>query len=189
MATPVIKALASTRPFTMQQVRKTICYSDQSQSRTKLLYRLQAPHSSCVFSLKSKKRVTRPPKKLDVRLYDDSDFDELRVVLQNAATHVFGKKKRMLDDWFHKTIRWRNSKAALRQKSGQAYFEKAYQRAQEIYGSNIELKKQIGTFRRRMPESYYATLNAVYGPRSRSYHPVISKDGELLTPPDKIKDT
>ena len=40
-----------------------------------------------------------------------------------------------------------------------------------------------------MTESYYATLNAVYGPRSRSYHPVISKDGELLTPTDKIKDT
>ena len=37
-----------------------------------------------------------------------------------------------------------------------------------------------------MTESYYATLNAVYGPRSRRYHPVISKDGELLTPTDKI---
>ena len=40
-----------------------------------------------------------------------------------------------------------------------------------------------------MTESYYATLNAVYGPRSRSYHPVISKDDELLTPTNKIKDT
>ena len=37
MATPTLKALASTRPCTIQQVRKTICYSDQSQSRTKLL--------------------------------------------------------------------------------------------------------------------------------------------------------
>ena len=34
----------------------------------------------------------------------------------------------------------------------------------------------------------YATLNNVYGPRSRSTHPVKSKDGELLTAPDKIKD-
>ena len=45
MATPAFKALASTRPCTMQQVSKTICYSDQSQSRTKLVYRLHAPHS------------------------------------------------------------------------------------------------------------------------------------------------
>ena len=95
-ATPTFKALASTRPCTNQQVRKIICYSDQSQSRSKLLYRLQAPHSWCVFSIKSKRRVTRPPKKLDIRLDDDSDFDELRVVLQNAATHVFGKKKRLV---------------------------------------------------------------------------------------------
>ena len=73
--------------------------------------------SKCLFSIKSKKRGTRPPKKLDIRLDDDkkvlleqfldeklstcdTDFDELRLVLQNAATHVFGKKKRVQNDWF-----------------------------------------------------------------------------------------
>ena len=35
---------------------------------------------------------------------------------------------------------------------------------------------------------FYATLNAVYGPRSRTSRPVNSKDGELLTAPDTIKD-
>ena len=35
---------------------------------------------------------------------------------------------------------------------------------------------------------FYATLNAVYGPRSRTSHPVKSKDGELLTAPDMIKE-
>ena len=35
---------------------------------------------------------------------------------------------------------------------------------------------------------FYATLNAVYSPRSRTSHPVKSKDGELLTAPDMIKD-
>ena len=35
---------------------------------------------------------------------------------------------------------------------------------------------------------FYATLNTVYGPRSRTSHPVKSKDGELLTAPDMIKD-
>ena len=35
---------------------------------------------------------------------------------------------------------------------------------------------------------FYANLNAVYGPRSRTSHPVKSKDGVLLTAPDMIKD-
>ena len=33
---------------------------------------------------------------------------------------------------------------------------------------------------------FYATLNAVYGPRSRTSHLVKSKDGELLTATDMI---
>ena len=93
-ATPTFKALASTRQCTNQQVRKIICYSDQSQSRRKLLYRLQAPHSQCVFSIKSKKRVTRPPKQIDIPLDDDTEFDELRVVRQNAATHMSLQKEK-----------------------------------------------------------------------------------------------
>ena len=35
---------------------------------------------------------------------------------------------------------------------------------------------------------FYGTLNAVYGPRSRTSHPVKSRNGELLTAPDMIKD-
>ena len=44
--------------------------------------------------LKGKKRVTRPPKKLDIRLDDDTEFDELRVVRQNAATHMSWAKRK-----------------------------------------------------------------------------------------------
>ena len=40
----------------------------------------------------------------------------------------------------------------------------------------------------RNHREFYATLNVVYGPRSRSSHPMKSKDGELLTASDKIKD-
>ena len=72
--------------------------------------------SKCLFSIKNKKTEKRPPKKLDTRLDDDkkvslqeflderlstcnTDVDELRVVLQKAAAHVFGKKKRVQNDW------------------------------------------------------------------------------------------
>ena len=38
---------------------------------------------------------------LDERLSTcNTDVDELRVVLQNAAGHVFGKKKRVQNEWF-----------------------------------------------------------------------------------------
>ena len=38
------------------------------------------------------------------------------------------------------------------------------------------------------PREFYATLNAVYGPRSRSSHPVCWKDGVLLSGHEEIKD-
>ncbi|EDO27986.1 predicted protein, partial [Nematostella vectensis] len=34
---------------------------------------------------------------------------------------------------------------------------------------------------------FYATLNAVYGPRSRTSHPVRSKEGTLLADPIEVK--
>ena len=68
----------------------------------------QAPRV-CLFFTKSRKRVKRPSRKLDIRSDDgkkilveqflhvklcasNTDFDKLSVVLQNAATQVFGKR-------------------------------------------------------------------------------------------------
>ncbi|PFX20644.1 hypothetical protein AWC38_SpisGene14894 [Stylophora pistillata] len=99
------------------QGRKAICYRDKSQSCSKLLHQSQAPTSKCLFYIKNKKTSTRPSKKLNTRLDDgkkvllqqfldeklstcNTNVDELRVVLQNAAARVFGKKKRMHNDWF-----------------------------------------------------------------------------------------
>ena len=79
--------------------------------------------SKCVFPVKRKKKSTRPPKKLDTRLNDDkkaklvqfidekmfvcdTEFVELKDILQNAATHVFGKNKRIQNDWFDDQQSW-----------------------------------------------------------------------------------
>ena len=73
--------------------------------------------AKCLFSVKPEKKGTKPPKKLDVNMNDDKkekleqflnenlpagkvDFEDLKQVLQNAATYVFGKKKRVQNDWF-----------------------------------------------------------------------------------------
>ena len=157
------------------------------------------PISKCLFSIKNKKRGTRPPKKLDTRLDDDkkvlleqflderlstcnSDVDELRAVLQNAAAHVFGKKKRVQNDWFddqddtiQKLLQDKNmDRHVLRRRIGELKNNWFRHRAEEAERYSQEKNHR----------DFYATLNAVYGPRSRTSHPVNSKDGELLTAPD-----
>ena len=148
--------------------------------------------SKCLFSIKNKKRGTRPPKKLDTRLDDDkkvllehflderlsscnTDVDELTVVLQNAAAHVFGKKKRVQNDWFDDqddVIRkLLQDKKLLKNNWFRHRAEEAERYSQE-----------------KNHRDFNATLNAVYSPRSRTSHPVNSKDGELLTAPDMVKD-
>ena len=125
------------------------------------------PISKCLFSIKNKKRGTRPPKKLDTRLDDDkkvlleqflderlstcnSDVDELRAVLQNAAAHVFGKKKRVQNDWF---MQFKNF-SKMRTWTGM-FWEGALESWKTV-GSDIELKKQSGTLRRRTTETSMA---------------------------------
>ena len=148
--------------------------------------------SKCLFSIKNKKRGTRPPKKLDTRLDDDkkvlleqflderlssfnTDVDELTVVLQNAAAHVFGKKKRVQNDWFDDQDdaiqKLLQDKKLLKNNWFRHRAEEAERYSQE-----------------KNHRDFNATLNAVYSPRSRTSHPVNSKDGELLTAPDIIKD-
>ena len=73
--------------------------------------------AKCLFSINPKKRGTKTPKKLDVSIYDDKkekleqflnedlpvgnvNFEDLKLVLQSAAKYVFGKKKRVQNDWF-----------------------------------------------------------------------------------------
>ena len=125
------------------------------------------PISKCLFSIKNKKRGTRPPKKLDTRLDDDkkvlleqflderlsscnTDVDELTVVLQNAAAHVFGKKKRVQNDWF---MQFKNI-SKMRTWTGM-FWEGALESWKTV-GSDIELKKQSGTLRRRTTETSMA---------------------------------
>ena len=113
---------------------------------------------------------------LDERLSTcNTDVDELRVVLQNAAAHVFGKKKRVQNDWFDDQDdaiqKLLQDKKLLKNNWFRHRAEEAERYSQE-----------------KNHRDFYATLNAVYGPRSRTSHPVKSKDGELLTAPDMIKD-
>ena len=159
--------------------------------------------SKCVFSVKRKKKSTRPPKKLDTRLNDDkkaklvqfidekmfvcdTEFVEQKDILQNAATYVFGKNKRIQNDWFDdqdeenqtllqdKNLDRHSLRTRIRELKN-AWFQKKAKKAEQY--------SQAGN-----PREFYATLNAVYGPRPRSSHPVRWKDGVLLSGHEEIKD-
>lgn len=100
-------------------------------------------------------------------------------VLQSAATYVFGKKKRVQNDWFDdqdEEIRnllkdKKQNRDALRKRIRELKNNWFQQKAEEAERYSQE----------KNHKDFYATLNAVYGPRSKVSHPVRSKDGELLT--------
>ncbi len=159
--------------------------------------------AKCLFSIKPKKKGTKPPKKLDVNMNDDKkekleqflnenlpvgnvDFEDLKLVLQNAAKYVFGKKKRVQNDWFDdhdEEIRSllkdkKHNRNTLRKRIRELKNNWFQQKAEEAERYSQE----------KNHKEFYATLNAVYGPRSKTSHPVRSKDCELLTTSDNIKD-
>lgn len=119
MATPKIKAVASAGPCTTvsnKAAKQHITVTKVNQAADCLTdHKLLV--SKCLFSLKQRKKSMRPPKRLDTCLDEHkiakleefldenlstcaADFEELKVVLQNAATCVFGKKKMIQNDWF-----------------------------------------------------------------------------------------
>ena len=203
MAAPSFKTLASARPCTIQHGCTVICYTENVNRAANCFIDHKLPISKCLFSIKNKKRGTRPPKKLDTRLDGDkkvlleqflderlstcnTDVDELRAVLQNAAAHVFGKKKRVQNDWFddqddtiQKLLQDKNmDRHVLRRRIRELKNNWFRHRAEEAERYSQEKNHR----------DFYGTLNAVYGPRSRTSHPVKSRNGELLTAPDMIKD-
>ena len=146
--------------------------------------------SNCALPLKRKKNISRPPKKLNTRLNDDKkaklvqflnekipassfDFEELQDILQQAANHVFEKKKRIQNDWFDdqddeirnllqdKSLDRHSLRTRIRQIKD-AWFQKKAEEAEHFSQT-------------KNPREFYATLNAVYGPRSRNSHPVSLK--------------
>ena len=158
--------------------------------------------SNCAFPLKRKRNISRPLKKLNTRLNDDKkaklvqfldekipassfDFEELQDILQQAANHVFEKKKRIQNDWFDdqddeirnllqdKSLDRHSLRTRIRQIKD-AWFQKKAEEAEHFSQT-------------KNPREFYATLNAVYGPRSRNSHPVRSKDGILLADPMEVK--
>ena len=159
--------------------------------------------AKCCFVVK-KRRKTKPPSRPDISLNPEKkekldlflkeklpsceeSWEDLKEVLQNAAKHVFEKRKKKNADWF----------------DDQDDEIQGLLKDKKLRGDKSELKKEIrklknGWFqqkaclveqyaREKNHREFYATLNAIYGPKPRNLHPVRSKCGALLSSAEDIK--
>ena len=114
------------------------------------------------------------------------DWAEIKELLQIAAKHTFGKIKKIQNDWFDD----QDEEIQKLLKDKKLNRNALRERIRKV--KNIWFQQKANDTERYSQEKnhreFYATLNAVYGPKTKSSHPVRTKNGELLTSPDKIKD-
>ena len=159
--------------------------------------------SKCNFRLKRKKKGLKPPKKFDVtvtsgkkkllnsfldeKLSDSSyDWEEFKVTLQEAAKYTFDQKKKVSSDWFDdqedeikqllkdKCLSRNELRERVRELKNRWFHERAEEAERHAQSKNHR--------------EFYAAVNRIYGPKSKSTHPVKSKKGILLTSSPDIKD-
>ena len=154
----------------------------------------------CRFSIKPKKKGTKPPKILDTRFDRErkdklelflnenlpdciEDWDHFKELLQNAARHTFGKKKKISNDWFD------DQDAEIQELLRTLLFIFLFlrEKIRSLKNNWFQRKAELFAEEKNYRE-FYATLNAVYGPKTKNSHPVKSKDGVLLTSPQDIQD-
>ena len=125
---------------------------------------------------------------LDEQLPDCKEsWENLKVILQRAAKHVFDKRKRKGTDWFYdqeesirnllKDKKLSGDRQALRNEIRKLKNEWFQQKAEDAERYSNEKNHR----------EFYATLNAVYGPKSKNLHAVRAKDGVLLSSTEDIK--
>ena len=109
-------------------------------------------------------------------------------MLQSATKHVFGMTQRRSQDWFEdhdekiqrllKDKKLSGDRTALREgirKLKKKCFQQKADEAEQ-YAKDNKLRE------------FYATINAVYGPKSKSLHSVRAKNGVLLSTPEDVEE-
>ena len=151
--------------------------------------------SNCNFRFQRKKKRVKPPKKFDITLTSEKiqrlqlfldeklpdcrhDWEEFKVTLQDAAKHTFDQRKKVSNDWFDdqdkeiqrllkdKQLNRNELRDRIRLLKNQWFHERATEAERYVQSKNHR--------------EFYASVNKIYGPRSKTTHPVRSKDGALL---------
>ena len=135
---------------------------------------------TCRFFIKPKKKSAKPPKKLNTNMNSErkdklerflneklpdckTDWEDFKLLLQEAAHYTFGRKTVVLNDWFddqdeeiQKLLKGKNlNRNALRERiraMKNIWFQKKAEQAEQY--SQEKNHREL-----------YATLNEVYGPK------------------------
>ena len=159
--------------------------------------------SNCIFRIQRKKKGLKPPKKFDITLTSEKiqrlqlfldeklpdcrhDWEDFKMTLQDAAKHTFDQKKKVSNDWFDdqgeeiqrllkdKQLNRNELRDRVRLLKNQWFHERATEAERYAQSKNHR--------------EFYASINKIYGPRSKTTHPVRSKDGAPLTSSPDIKE-
>ena len=150
-----------------------------------------------------KAKGLKPPKKFDITLTSEKiqrlqlfldeklpdcrhDWEDFKMTLQAAAKNTFDQKKRVSNDWFDdqdeeiqrllkdKQLNRNELRDRVRLLKNQWFHERATEAERYAQSKNHR--------------EFYSSINKIYGPRSKTTHPVRSKDGAPLTSSPDIKD-
>ena len=123
---------------------------------------------------------------LDEKLLECSGgWEEFKGLLQEAAEHTFGKKKKESIDWFNNQCE--DIQELLKEKKLNRNALRDRIRTLKIRWFQKKMKEAEQFAQEKNHREFYATLNEVYDARFRSSLPVRSKDGTLLTSSEEIK--
>ena len=140
----------------------------------------------CRFSIKPKKNGAKPPKKLNTNVNSErkeklerflnerlpeckNDWEDFKLLLQEAAHRTFGRRKVVLNDWFdeqdeeiQKLLKDKNlNRNALRERirtMKNIWFQKKAEQTEQYS-------------QEKNHHEFYATLNKVYGPKIKNFTP------------------
>ena len=157
----------------------------------------------CRFSIKPKKKGAKPPKKLNTNVNRErkeklerflnerlpeckTDWEDFKLLLQEAADHTFGRKKVVSNDWFDDQDEKIQKLLKDKKLNRNALRERIRAMKNMWFQKKAEQAEQYS--QEKNHREFYATLNEVYGPKIKHSHPVRSKGGVLLTTSEEIKD-
>ena len=157
----------------------------------------------CKFAIKQKKKGLRPPRKRDTNMTSDKkekleqflneklpecaqNWEDFKNLLQQAAEHIFDKKRRTSYDWFDENDQEIQKLLKEKKTDRNALRDRIRILKNEWFQTKAIAAEQFAHDKNY--REFYSTLNQVYGPRSKNLHPIKSKNNILLTSSIEIKD-
>ena len=128
--------------------------------------------SDCIFRIQRKKKGLKPPNKFDITITSEKiqclqlflneklpdcihDWEDFKMTLQDAAKHTFDEKRKVSNDWFDDQD------------------EEIQRLLKDKQLNRNELRDRVRLLKNQWKNrKFYSSINKIYGPRSKTTHPV-----------------